>query len=56
MGKRDFTIIPIMVGSVSKDDEDKYGKLLSPYFLKEISVVGLFDDWKDIYSKKEPRL
>lgn len=31
MGKRDFTIVPIMVGSVSKDSEELYGKILAPY-------------------------
>jgi len=35
MGKRDFTIVPIMVGSVSKESEEKYGKLLAPYLQQE---------------------
>jgi AmmeMemoRadiSam system protein B len=35
MGNREFTIIPIMVGSVSKEDEEMYGKLLAPYLLQE---------------------
>jgi hypothetical protein len=35
MGKRDFTIVPIMVGSVSKESEELYGKILSPYLQQE---------------------
>eukprot|EP01111_Echinosteliopsis_oligospora_P009478 TRINITY_DN2784_c0_g1_i2.p1 TRINITY_DN2784_c0_g1~~TRINITY_DN2784_c0_g1_i2.p1 ORF type:complete len:177 (-),score=41.30 TRINITY_DN2784_c0_g1_i2:100-630(-) len=33
MGKRDYTIIPIMVGAISKEYEDKYGDILAPYFI-----------------------
>lgn len=35
MGKRDFTIVPIMVGSVSKESEELYGKILAPYLQQE---------------------
>jgi len=40
MGRRDFTIVPIMVGAISKESEELYGKLLSPYLKdKETSFV-----------------
>jgi len=45
MGKREFTIIPIMVGSVSKEDEEKYGKLLAPYLLQEGTAFVISSDF-----------
>jgi len=45
MGNRDFTIIPIMVGSVSKEDEEKYGKLLAPYLHEEGTAFVVSSDF-----------
>lgn len=45
MGKRDFTIVPIMVGSVSKEAEEKYGKLLAPYLLQEGTAFVISSDF-----------
>jgi len=45
MGKREFTIVPIMVGSVSKEDEQKYGRLLVPYLLQEGNAFVISSDF-----------
>jgi AmmeMemoRadiSam system protein B len=45
MDKRDFTIVPIMVGSVSKESEELYGKLLAPYLLQEGTAFVISSDF-----------
>eukprot|EP00026_Physarum_polycephalum_P010905 Phypoly_transcript_11091.p1 GENE.Phypoly_transcript_11091~~Phypoly_transcript_11091.p1 ORF type:complete len:264 (+),score=30.43 Phypoly_transcript_11091:85-876(+) len=45
MGKRQFTIIPIMVGSLSKDSEELYGKILAPYLSQEEVAFVISSDF-----------
>jgi len=45
MGSREFTIVPIMVGAVSKEDEEKYGKLLAPYLMREGTAFVISSDF-----------
>jgi len=40
-----FTIVPIMIGSLSKESEDLYGKILAPYLLKEDVVFVVSSDF-----------
>jgi len=41
----DFTIVPIMVGSLTKESEDSYGELLAPYLLKEDTIFIVSSDF-----------
>jgi len=45
MGKRDYKLVPIMVGSVSKESEEKYGKLLSPYLDDPATIFVVSSDF-----------
>lgn len=41
----DFTIVPIMIGSLSKEFEDSYGKLLAPYLLRKDIIFVVSSDF-----------
>jgi AmmeMemoRadiSam system protein B len=43
--KGDFTIVPIMIGSLTKESEELYGKLLAPYLLKEDTIFIVSSDF-----------
>jgi len=45
MGRHDFTIIPIMVGSIKQDAEEQYGKLLAPYLKDEETLFVVSSDF-----------
>jgi MEMO1 family protein len=45
MGRREFTIVPIMVGAINKESESHYGQILSHYLKDEETAFVVSSDF-----------